>query len=375
LARDFWPKIIEDQKMRIAFLGLKDAFDYYKIGGVESFIRRITYQMTTHFGINIDYILYGAQGEKMVDINPKLKLRYFKRFEHALSVINAKYDHVITVYLFPKDKLKYAYFRRKNKNLSFHKILFSWSDNPVWKSYILAEAKIFPYNGQFFCISERQYECVKKWMKNVVYILPPVPKDFFIRPEEKPNNKKIKLTFLGRIDPGKGILDVIKLFVVLKENSRLQCTIYGIYLQNNKKSVAIRNWLKNQRDIKYVEIDRENHSPLADEMVKNVFKETDILILPYKTLGSTIDTPVTLLEAMASLCAVITKPFGNIPDIYGKTKFIIPKKKFLPYVINFFENLTTEKLRKERKRIYKQNQKLNFATKAVVKKFLAALNG
>jgi len=362
--------------MKVAFLGLKDAFDYFQIGGVESFTRRIIFQMTTRYGINVDYILYGAQEEKTVEINSKLKLRYFSKFEYALNVIKTDYTHVITMYLLPRDRLKYAYFRQKNKDdLLFHRILFSWSDNPVWKGFVLTEAKMLPYNGCLFCISKRQYNYVKKWIDNVVYILPPVPKEFFIKPEEKPNNKKIKLTFLGRIDPGKGILDVIKLFMELKENSRFQSTIYGIYLQNNKKSVAIRNWLKNQRDIKYIELDRKNHCQQVDEMVKNVLKETDILILPYGTLSSTIDTPVTLLEAMASLCAVITKPFGNIPDIYGKTEFFVPKKNFLPYTMNLLDNLTTEKLRKERERIYKQNQKLNFGTEAVVKKLLATLNG
>jgi hypothetical protein len=38
-----------------------------------------------------------------------------------------------------------------------------------------------------------------------------VPESYFLKPEEKPDKEKIRLTFLGRIDPGKGINEVIEI--------------------------------------------------------------------------------------------------------------------------------------------------------------------
>ena len=110
----------------------------------------------------------------------------------------------------------------------------------------------------------------------MVYLLPPVPEEYFLKPEEKPVNKKIKITFLGRIDPGKGIGEVIEIFKALKNDSRFECSIYGMHIPEHKESVEIHNWLKRQKDIRYIEIDRQKYSPAVEEFVKNVLKENGV---------------------------------------------------------------------------------------------------
>ena len=42
--------------MKIAFFGLKQAFDYFQIGGTESFIKRISGELIKN-GIKVDYII------------------------------------------------------------------------------------------------------------------------------------------------------------------------------------------------------------------------------------------------------------------------------------------------------------------------------
>jgi len=358
---------------RIAFFGLKKSFDYFQIGGTESFLRRISAELIKN-DIKVDYILYGDTENRKLEY-AGIRLNYFISFDDALKAVEKKrYEHIITIYLLPEDRIKYALFRKNKGNLVwFHFIYFSWPDSLIKRKLYFAEARLFPYNGKLFCISKRQYNYVSRWSKNAVYLLPPVPKEYFLKPEEKPINEKIKITFLGRIDPGKGINEVIKIFKALKDDNRFECSIYGIHIPEHKESVQVHNWLKSQNDIKYIEVDRQRYSPDVDKMVRNVLKETDILILPYQKLSSTIDTPLTLLEAMASLCVVITKPFGNIPDIYGESQFIISRENFMKDTIDILKGISYEDILKERERIYSRNNNLNFESSNVAKRFLHAI--
>lgn len=359
--------------MKFAFLGLKNSFDYFQIGGTESFVRRISNELI-QTGIKVDYILYGnTENKKLEEFG--ITLKYFTSFDNAIKAIeNEKYEQIVTIYLLPRDRIKYTLFRKRRDTQNiFHFIYFSWPDSLVKRYIYFYEARIFPFNGKLFCLSKRQYEYVRKWTKNAIYLLPPVPEEYFLRLEEKPVNDKIKITFLGRIDPGKGINEVIEIFKVLKGDNRFECSIYGILIPEHKLSLQIYNWLKSQKDIQYIEIDRQKYSPAIEEFVKNILKETDILIQPYKKLSSTIDTPLLLLEAMASLCAAITKPFGNIPDIYGESKFLIYPENFVKDVLELLNKITIDDLLKERERIYDRNKVLNFKAENITKKFLEAI--
>lgn len=359
--------------MKIAFFGLKQAFDYFQIGGTENFVRRLSIKLLEE-GHKVDYLLYRADEDREL-IQYGINLRYTKTFDSALDLIKTeKYEHVISIYLLPKDRIRYAIFRKnQSKLVKFHLIYFNWPDSVIKRYLYLNEAKFFPYNGKLFCISKRQYDYVSRWTKNAVYLLPPAPEKYFLKPEEKPINKKIKITFLGRIDPGKGIGEVIEIFKALKNDSRFECSIYGIHIPEHKESVEIHNWLKKQKDIKYIEIDRQKYSPAVEEFVKNVLKETDIFIQPYQRLSSTIDTPLLLLEAMASLCAVITKPFGNISEIYGESNFIISQENFVNNTINVLKRISYKEILKERERIYSQNKSLDFELANITRRFLNAI--
>ena len=359
--------------MRLAFLGLKQAFDYFQIGGTESFVRRLSAWLIKN-DVRVDYILYRDKENKKFEY-AGIRLSYFVSFNDALKAIEKKkYEHIITIYLLPKDRIKYALFRKNKGNLVwFHFIYFSWPDSLIKRKLYFSEARLFPYNGKLFCISKRQYEYVRKGAKNAVYLLPPVPENYFLRPEEKPSNERIKITFLGRIDPGKGIDEVIEIFKALKNDSRFEFSIYGIHIPEHKESVQVHNWLKSQNDIKYIEVDRQKYSPAVEEFVRNVLKETDIFIQPYQRLSSTIDTPLLLLEAMASLCAVITKPFGNISDIYGKSRFLISPDRFVQDAIKLLQNVSINDLTEERRRIYEQNLSFNFNGENIGKRFVDVL--
>jgi len=71
---------------------------------------------------------------------------------------------------------------------------------------------LFPYSGNIFCSSKRLTDFMGKFTKKAVYLQPIVPLEYFINPKDKNNSENINVTFLGRIDPRKGIKNVIDLF-------------------------------------------------------------------------------------------------------------------------------------------------------------------
>jgi glycosyltransferase involved in cell wall biosynthesis len=360
--------------MKIAFVGPKHGFDYYQIGGVESFARRITPYLIKN-GNTVDYIVYGNKENKEIAILPGWKVKYLRTIENSFQAMDNQYDHVITIYIPPQHRLKYALFRKENSHATrFHFLYLGWPDLLIKRLLYFYEARLFPYNGKLFCVSKRQYEYIGKWAKNAIYVLPPVPESYFLEPADKPNNTKIKVAFLGRVDIGKGLKEVIDIFKELTTNAKFECSLYGIRIPKDNNALKLHSWLKNQDYIKYVEIDRQNYSVAIEEMVKNILRETDMFLIPYKKLSSTMDTPLTILEAMANLCVIITKPLGNIPDVCGKNKFIVPRKKFTSEVINLLNNVSIDEIAEERLRIYNQNKKMRFKTEEIAKEFNKAFN-
>ncbi|MEM2175479.1 MAG: glycosyltransferase family 4 protein [Candidatus Micrarchaeia archaeon] len=361
--------------MNIVFFSLAGTFDYFQIGGTDSFVRRITKGLLNlDNNLYISWIFYNSKEEKEIKHLPNFASKYFKNLKDALDYIYAtKPEHVIACYIKPQDRILFAKFRNLAKNICFHSIPFFYPHSSLKRFLKFFEYFIFPYNGKIFCVSKRQYEYIKKFAKHVVYLLPPVPESYFLTPEEKPINERINIAFIGRIDPRKGIKEVIEIFTTLKKNDRFDLTIYGIHIPWDKEGLKIHNWLSNQKEIKYISFDRQKYSEKIESRLIEILKTTDIIILPYKTLDSSIDTPLLLLESMASLCVVLTTPVGDIPEIYGQTRLVIPIKKFVSEAIKILSNISTEEIKKERKRIYTQNQKLNFNSSYIIEKFYNSL--
>ncbi|MCX5751414.1 MAG: glycosyltransferase [Candidatus Saganbacteria bacterium] len=360
---------------RIAFFGFKNAIDYYQIGGTENYVRRIALNLSER-GEAISYIIYGANQSKTVIVGENITLNYCVSFEQALKTIEEQgFDDVVCVYVLPKNRLRFFSFRNKLKGITkFHFIFFNWPDFTVKRWMYLNEARLLPYNGKLFCVSKRLYEYVSRWAKNAVLLLPPVPEEFFLKPEEKPVSSKIRITFLGRIDTGKGIGTVIELFDQLAKSDRFQCNIYGMHIKDDPKARAIHEWLRNQDVIRYVEVNRDAYTLQTNAFVANVLENTDIFLQPYAKLSSTIDTPVLILEAMASLCLVITKPFGNIPDIYGGSNYLMSCDNYARETLRLIKNISKDDLVEERDRLYDRNQKLDFKATSITERFINAIS-
>jgi glycosyltransferase involved in cell wall biosynthesis len=357
--------------MKIAFFGRCSTLNYFKIGGIESFSRRLATGLLRE-GHQADFVSYGVAALGKPAVGGGIKLYYFQELAAALRFLGQEYDHIITLYLSPRDRLRYLLFRRAHQpRLKFHKVYTSWPDSLIKRKVAFFEARLYPYNGRLFCVSPRQYQYVSRWSDRAELLLPPVWESYFLKPEVKPTHDKLRLTYIGRTEPGKGIDDVIYLYNQLKDQPRLEIEIQGFH-HGDSSGVKFHEWLSQQEGLRYVYTPCERYSPAVDDNLRRVLQATDILVLPYRKLSSTIDTPVLLLEGMAALCAVMTKPLGDMLKLYGPSPFILQEPEEMA---NMAKNVTDSPnlLEAERRRIFQRNAELDFASKRVTARLLRAL--
>lgn len=361
--------------MKIAFFSLAGTFDYFQIGGTDSFMRRITHGLLSkNSSLHTSWIFYNGKEEKEIKHLPNFTSKYFKNLKDALNYISeVSLDHLIACYIKPQDRITFAKFRKSTKGVCFHSIPFFYPDSPIRRFLKFSEYFIFPYNGKIFCVSQRQYNYIKKFNNNVVYLLPPVPENYFLKPEEKPTNDKIKIAFIGRIDPRKGIKEVIEIFTALKNNGKFDLAIYGIHIPWDKEGLKIHDWLSNQKEIKYISFDRQKYSENIESILREILRTTDVVVLPYKTLESSVDTPLLLLESLASLCVVFTTTVGNINKIYNI--FLLPPRNFVQGFIDLISHISKEEIRIKRNQIYFTIRKCQFRLKDVTDLFYNSIIG
>ena len=357
--------------MKIAFFGRHGSFDYDHIGGTNSLVRRLSTELVQKWHFQVDYVLYG-EATREINHLPGLRSRYFYKLSEALEALS-EYDHIVTVYLPPKDFLTYIHLRRRYaKRTRFHILYQVWPESVVKRELMFGLNRLIPFNGRSFAISPRLVHRVKHWDRQAVLLWPPVPQHYFVPLSQKPSSDKIHVTFLGRIDIGKGVLETIDIFNALADCSEVKLAFYSIYWERDPTAVQLHHQLSEQDRFPYIPIKFTSYSDQIDEMVRSVLYDTDIFIQPYRKLSSTIDTPLLILEAMASLCAVITKPYGDIPYIYGKSPCLIDSHRLCEQAIKLILS-AKEWLPSERERIERQNKSLIFDTPSVAERFVDAL--
>jgi glycosyltransferase involved in cell wall biosynthesis len=358
--------------MKIAFFGIFRSFDYFRIGGVESFSRRLATGLVRE-GHKADFVIYDAPKSGNYVVDGGIGLYYFPDLESALQFLTQTYDHIITGFLPHGDRIRYLIFRLLNQSrVKFHQLYFSWPDSSVKRKMAFWEARLSTFNGSLLCVSPRQYHYVSRWSDKGALLLPPVWETYFLKPEDKPNHDQLRVTYIGRTEPGKGIEDVIHLYNELKDQPQVEMEVHGFHHQNSQGGAKFHEWFSRQNDLHYFYTPFEGYTPEVDTNLARILHDTDILILPYQKLSSTIDTPVLLLEGMASLCAVMTKPLGDVPSLYGPSPFILKGPVEMARMVKQLQN-SPELLIKERRRIFQRNAELDFSTAQVTARFIRAL--
>jgi len=366
---------MSQKKLKIAFAGSMGFADYFGIGGMQSYVRRLGLELG-RLGHSVDYLIHGALDESETSPVPGLRVRYFRSTRDVLHHLSSGgYEHIVRVWLSRWDRARYAghVLTRKTK-CRYHYIWFIVPDSRAKRVLGLLEGLLVSRRGRMICVSPRQHQAAQGFGRKALMLLPPVPREFFVVPEDEARCRPLRITFLGMLHPDKGVAETISLFERLQNSSRFECAIYAIHNPHNKQSLELHDRLAKQKSINYVVLDSQKYSMDAERIVKRVLKETDIFVQPYQKLVNTVDTPLLLLEAMASLCAVLTTPLGSIPDIYGKSRFLVDKEGFVSSAIDLLQNLSFDDLRGERDRVYARNKLLGFSSSEIAAKFLKEIS-
>ena len=120
-------------------------------------------------------------------------------------------------------------------------------------------------------------------------------------PKLIPENEKIRLLFLSRLEFKKGVYIAINTLKILnKIENRFILTIAG----SGKEEENVKNLISQNNEIEWA-------GYVANESKHILLDTSHVMILPSYTEG----LPLTLLEAMMYGLVIVSRPIGGIPDI------------------------------------------------------------
>ncbi|MCP4713526.1 MAG: glycosyltransferase [Deltaproteobacteria bacterium] len=283
----------------------------------------------------------------------------------ALDDLKANYDHVVSIYVKSADRIMFARFRIKHaRQMLFHRFYMDWHESRLKRTLLFAEARVCPFNGYLFCVSPRLHRFVSSWSPRSVLLLPPVSDTYFCVPGSKAAGGTVNVTYAGRVDVGKGTDVALEVFRRLAGRSGIKARVCGFAWAHKPQTMQMHETLLADPDIVYESAEFSSWSPRVDEHLRLCLQQTDILLLPYRKLSSTVDTPLLLLEGMANLCAIITPPLGSLHDLYGTSRFNIQSSWNVRSIVELIVGARPQ-LAAEQLRLQQHNAALQFSATEV----------
>lgn len=360
--------------MQFTFVVDINKFSVDRIGGTDSYLRRLIYVLRRN-NHSVKLIRYDKK-KKIKNLKNENSIDTFYTFEELYNYINSLDSNVFICYLNVFDRFRFLINRlffssKKNVNL----ILFFYPNSFLKKLIRFLEIFLSDYEN-VICVSERILKFVKIFKKNA-YLIPPIVPEYYtdiglekVKNMEIYKKKSLKnALFLGRIDPKKGINEVIKL---VKKSDYLKWTISGIFINSDQPQDIIKK-LYDLTDVELIIEDRNKFSDEIELKVSNYMKKNDFFFQPYRNLETTLDLPLLILEAQACGCIVLTTLPNQLNSYLKKPSFAFKKfnsNHIYKYIINF-------KLNKKNKGDIKNmviNIKSNYSEKIVLSKFIGIFN-
>ena len=312
--------------MNIKFLALCDTFGYDQIGGTDSYMRRLSSALISK-NYQVEWVFYGG-AEQVNEDRCGIKIFYFELFEDALNhCLKDNSCSMVACYLKPLDKIKLIKLWWTS-SIKFYLLSFFYPHSFFTKIFRLLEAKLLRISG-VFCPSNRLVGFYNSINCKSIFLPPIVPNEYFKIGYEKAKNPtlnkidKIRALFLGRLDPRKGISDVISLIKSPKLQNEVVWTVSGILIEEDLGNLEAYESLRKIDMVNFHKENRNEYSLDVESRVLSFFSKSDYFLQPYKSLSSTVDLPLLLLEAQAAGCIVIT----TLPQVlslymFGKSRAI-----------------------------------------------------
>lgn len=284
-----------------------------QVGGLDTVARAIE-ELCEETGREVVYVSYGWSKSEQGQSDKDLR---FPDLSGALEYMASSAGTVLTFYVDPASRLRFARFRRKHvKQIRFVTYLSVW--NPSAPRRLMAFADLLlRYNGGVYCASGRLVKMARRFDSRSVLLYPPI-RSIVVAPPPRPSSERpLRLYFAGRFDRRKGLFDAIEIMQCVQKLIPCKCTIAGYFWPDDPGEAAIRSRFAELQGIEIHETKAGDWSQKKELDMQKRLAETDIMLLPYRKLSSTVDTPLLLLEAMAFGCAVylprrVREMLGNV---------------------------------------------------------------
>lgn len=117
----------------------------------------------------------------------------------------------------------------------------------------------------------------------------------------------LKLLYVSGMRVKKGYLDLLQAYIKLPKKTQNQITIdFAGEFESNEERETFTNEISTYKNLNY-------HGVITDEDKIKLFHESHIFCLPTKYLEG---QPISILEAYAAGCCVLTTNLGGISDIF-----------------------------------------------------------
>ena len=348
--------------MLIRCFGVDTSFDYHQIGGTDSYFRRLGEELCRREH-QVEFIHYGCPQDERSQPGPSFRIKKFRSFRDALDELAGSGGPILVNAVKAKDRLQFIRFRhRMRRRLDFYMVYSLFAHTRVGRIKHFLEAMLYPYRPGTICMSRRLAEYVKTIRNRAETLLPPVPVGYFAKPEEKGRRDKLVVGYIGRLENGKGAPEAIELIEALSHRDDIELRVSGYSFNGTPGSRHLAGRLARNENIIYKKRNHQGWTPELEKQLALDLRDIDVLLLPYRRIASSIDTPLLLLEGMAGLCCCVTPPQGDIPRIYGDSPFLISGDNFVRQAHDLLTNGIRSLIDKEKKRIHSRIQQLRVDT-------------
>lgn len=194
----------------------------------------------------------------------------------------------------------------------------------IKKPFVLLGANIFDWFTRFMARSNLVFvngkELLNKLERNssqCINFIPSLIKEenIFFR-EDTCQNKTIRLIYVGRLTPVKGLSCLLEALKILQKRR------INIYLTIVGEGTEKQRLLTEELEVTSF-VDFKGYVPFGEELFR-LYRESDIFVLPSLSEG----LPKVLLEAMAFGLPIVATNVGGIPDVikHQKTGILVPPK-------------------------------------------------
>ncbi|NQT15657.1 MAG: glycosyltransferase family 4 protein [Planctomycetes bacterium] len=359
--------------MLIRCFGVDTSFDYDQIGGTDSFFRRLGAELCQR-GHEIHFIHYGCREESQSQPVPNLHVKRFRTLGDALEELAADNAPVLVNAVKAMDRPRFIRFRYQMRHqIDFHIVYSLFAHTRFGRLKHFLEAMLYRYRPGAICMSQRLVDYVRTVGNQAELLLPPVPVDYFAQPEEKGDCRKLVVAYFGRLEEGKGAPEAIELLETLAQRDDIEARVYGYSYRGTPEAQPLARRVQHNNRITYRQRTHQGWTPEVERDLTSELREIDILLLPYRRVASSIDTPLLLLEGMAALCCCVVPPQGDIPEIYGDSPFLIPNKSFVQRTSDLMSNGVRGLITQERKRLHSRIRQLQVDTPSAADRLLEIL--